>query len=114
MGFNGCKDIPTSHIDRIAREGVRFTNGYVTYSVCSPSRAGLITGRYQGRFCYRRNPTLNPFDEMTGLPIEQENIAEILYKVGCHNGIIGNWNLGTNSKFRPNTHGFDEFYGFVA
>jgi arylsulfatase A-like enzyme len=51
---------------------------------------------------------------MTGLPLEEENIAEILYKVVCHNGIIGNWNLGTNSKFRPNTHGFDEFYGFVA
>ena len=56
VGFNGCEDIPTPHIDRIAHEGVRFTNGYVTYPVCSPSRAGMITGRYQGRFGYRRSP----------------------------------------------------------
>jgi arylsulfatase A-like enzyme len=114
VGFNGCKDIPTPHIDRIAREGIRFTNGYVTYPVCSPSRAGLITGRYQGRFGYRRNPTLNPFDEMAGLPLEEENIAEILSKVGYHSGIIGKWHLGTHPKYRPNVRGFDEFYGFVA
>lgn len=114
VGFNGCEDIPTPNIDRIAHEGVRFTNGYVTYSVCSPSRAGLITGRYQGRFGYRRNPTLNPFDEMAGLPLEEENIAEILTKIGYYNGYIGKWHLGTHPKFRPNVRGFDEFYGFEA
>jgi len=114
VGFNGCTDIPTPHIDRIAKEGVRFTNGYVTYPVCSPSRAGLITGRYQGRFGYHRNPTLNPFDPMAGLPLEEENIAEILKKVGYHSGVIGKWHLGTHPKFRPNVRGFHEFYGFVA
>ena len=114
VGFNGCQDIPTPHIDRIAHEGVRFTNGYVTYPVCSPSRAGMITGRYQGRFGYRRNPTLNPFDENAGLPLEEENFAEILKKVGFHTGYVGKWHLGTHPKFRPNVRGFDEFYGFVA
>lgn len=114
VGFNGCEDIPTPHIDRIAHEGVRFTNGYVTYPVCSPSRAGMITGRYQGRFGYRRNPTLNPFDENAGLPLEEENMAEILKKVDYHTGYIGKWHLGTHPKFRPNVRGFDEFYGFVA
>lgn len=114
VGFNGCEDIPTPHIDRIAHEGARFTNGYVTYPVCSPSRAGMITGRYQGRFGYRRNPTLNPFDENAGLPLEEENIAEILKKVDYHTGYIGKWHLGTHPKFRPNVRGFDEFYGFVA
>lgn len=114
VGFNGCKDIPTPHIDRIAHEGVRFTNGYVTYSVCSPSRAGLLTGRYQGRFGYHRNPTLNPFDPMAGLPLEEENMAEILGKTGYHSGIIGKWHLGTHPRFRPNVRGFQEFYGFVA
>ena len=114
VGFNGCQDIPTPHIDRIAHEGVRFTNGYVTYPVCSPSRAGMITGRYQGRFGYRRNPTLNPFDENAGLPLEEENFAEILKKVDYHTGYVGKWHLGTHPKFRPNVRGFDEFYGFVA
>ena len=114
VGFNGCTDIPTPHIDRIAKEGVRFTNGYVTYPVCSPSRAGLITGRYQGRFGYHRNPTLNPFDPMAGLPVEEENMAEILKKVGYHSGVIGKWHLGTHPRFRPNVRGFQEFYGFVA
>ncbi len=114
VGFNGCEDIPTPHIDRIAYEGVRFTNGYVTYSVCSPSRAGLITGRYQGRFGYRRNPTLNPFDENAGLPLEEENMAEILKKINYHTGYVGKWHLGTHPKFRPNARGFDEFYGFES
>lgn len=114
VGFNGCEDIPTPNIDRIAHEGVRFTSGYVTYPVCSPSRAGMITGRYQGRFGYRRNPTLNPFDPKAGLPLEEETMAEILAKVGYHSGIIGKWHLGTHPHFRPNARGFDEFYGFVA
>lgn len=114
VGFNGCTDIPTPHIDRIAKEGIRFTSGYVSYPVCSPSRAGLMTGRYQGRFGYHRNPTLNPFDARAGLPLEEENMAEILRKAGYHSGIIGKWHLGTHPKFRPNKRGFQEFYGFVA
>ena len=114
VGFNGCEDIPTPNLDRVANEGVRFTNGYVTHPYCSPSRAAFMTGRYQGRFGYHRNPTLNPFDPMAGLPLEEENIAEILKKVGYHSGIIGKWHLGTHPRFRPNVRGFHEFYGFVA
>ena len=102
VGFNGCTDIPTPHIDRIAEEGVRFANGYVTYPVCGPSRAGFITGRYQGRFGYRNNPTLNPADATAGLPVEEDNIAEVLDRVGYHSGIIGKWHLGTHPRFRPN------------
>src|SRR6056297_3074702 len=56
VGFNGCQDIPTPNIDRIAENGVQFTSGYVTYAVSSPSRAGLITGRYPQRFGFERNP----------------------------------------------------------
>ena len=55
VGFNGCTDIPTPNIDRIAKNGVVFTNGYVSYAVCGPSRAGLLTGRYQERFGFGRN-----------------------------------------------------------
>ncbi|MCG8525269.1 MAG: sulfatase-like hydrolase/transferase [Opitutales bacterium] len=114
VGFNGSKEIPTPNMDRIAHEGVRFTNGYVTNPVCGPSRAGLITGRYQGRFGFRINPTINPFDENAGLPVEEDNIAEVLAPLGYHSGIIGKWHLGTHPKFRPNVQGFDEFFGFVS
>ncbi|GAB5561931.1 MAG: hypothetical protein SynsKO_35780 [Synoicihabitans sp.] len=114
VGFNGCTDIPTPNIDRIAREGARFENGYVTYPVCGPSRAGFMTGRYQGRFGFRNNPTLNPMDANAGLPVEEDNIAEVLDRVGYYSGIVGKWHLGTHPRFRPNVQGFDEFYGFVA
>src|SRR5690606_2687579 len=60
VGFNGCEDIPTPNIDRIANEGVRFPQGYVTFAVCGPSRAGLITGRYQDRFGFARTPVFAP------------------------------------------------------
>ena len=60
VGFNGCKDIPTPNIDRIAYEGIKFTDGYVSYPVCGPSRAGLLTGRYQDRFGFTTNPTISP------------------------------------------------------
>ena len=60
VGFNGCKDIPTPNIDAIADNGVKFTNGYVTFPVCGPSRAGLLTGRYQDRFGFTTNPTIDP------------------------------------------------------
>ncbi len=114
VGFNGSTEIPTPHIDRIAQEGVRFTSGYVTYPVCGPSRAGLLTGRYQGRFGFRRNPTLNPFDPLAGLPLEEPIISEILGSVGYHSGIIGKWHMGTHPRFRPNKRGFDEFFGFLS
>ena len=68
VGFNGCRDIPTPNIDKIASNGVRCTSGYVTYSVCSPSRAGFITGRYPQRFGYERNAQYKPDDPNMGLP----------------------------------------------
>ena len=81
VGFNGCKDIITPNIDRIANNGVMFTNGYVSYSVCGPSRAGLITGRYQDRFGFSRNPLFAPNDPNMGLPLSEETLAEALSKV---------------------------------
>ncbi len=72
VGFNGCKDIPTPNLDRIADNGVKFTNAYVTYAVCGPSRAGIMTGRYQDRFGFGRNPLLAPNDTTQGLPSTEE------------------------------------------
>lgn len=114
LGFNGCTDIPTPNIDRIANNGVVFTNGYVSYAVCAPSRAGLLTGRYQDRFGYSRNPLYKPFDETIGLPLTEQTMAEYLQQSGYNTMAIGKWHLGVHQKFRPWKRGFNEFYGFLG
>lgn len=114
VGFNGCKDIPTPNIDRIANEGVKFTNGYVSYAVCGPSRAGLITGRYQGRFGFRRNPLFTPNDPEMGLPLSEETLASALKKVDYKTIAIGKWHLGAHHTLHPLKRGFDDFYGFLS
>ena len=80
VGFNGCKDIPTPNLDSIARNGVHFPNGYVSYPVCSPSRAGLLTGRYEQRFGHERNPRFQPENPQSGLPLTETTIADALGK----------------------------------
>jgi arylsulfatase A-like enzyme len=113
VGFNGSKDIRTPNIDRIANEGTKFTNGYVSYAVCGPSRAGLLTGRYQGRFGFGRNPVLDPTDSNAGMPLEEQMISEVLKPVGYTSSIIGKWHMGLHPKFHPNKRGFEHFYGFL-
>lgn len=114
VGFNGCEDIHTPNIDRIAHEGARCTSGYVTYSVCGPSRAGLITGRYQDRFGASRNPTIDPTVPNNGVPLSEKNIAELLRPVGYRSMVVGKWHLGSHPDLRPMQRGFDEFYGFLS
>jgi arylsulfatase A-like enzyme len=114
VGFNGCKDIPTPNIDRIANNGVKFTNGYVCYSVCGPSRAGLLTGRYPQRFGYERNPQYRPQDPNMGLPKTESTLAETLKKVGYTSGIIGKWHQGAEISNHPLTRGFNEFFGHLG
>ncbi|MDI1324108.1 MAG: sulfatase-like hydrolase/transferase [Algoriphagus sp.] len=113
VGFNGSKDIPTPGIDRIAQNGVVFTSGYVSYAVCGPSRAGFITGRYQDRFGFSRNPLLAPKDSIMGLPLSEETMADMLKKAGYKTGVLGKWHMGTHPSLWPNRRGFDEFYGFL-
>ncbi len=114
VGFNGCKDIPTPNIDRIASNGVKFTNGYVTFSVCGPSRAGLLTGRYPQRFGYERNPQYRPHDPNMGLPKTESTLAETLKKVGYTSGIIGKWHQGADISNHPLNRGFNEFFGHLG
>ncbi|MCP4310876.1 MAG: sulfatase-like hydrolase/transferase [Bacteroidetes bacterium] len=114
VGFNGCTDIPTPNIDRIANEGIRFSNGYVTYSVCSPSRAGFITGRYGQRFGYERNAQYQPGDSLMGLPLDEKTLAEVLAASAYTSGIIGKWHLGAHISNHPLNRGFDEFYGHLG
>jgi arylsulfatase A-like enzyme len=113
-GFNGCKDIPTPHIDSIASNGARFTDGYVTYAVCSPSRAGLLTGRYQQRFGHERNPKWSPGNPKSGLPLSETTLADALGKSGYHTGAIGKWHLGCHPDLHPLKRGFRGFFGHLA
>jgi arylsulfatase A-like enzyme len=114
VGFNGCRDIATPHLDALARHGVRFTNGYVSFPVCGPSRAGLLTGRYQDRFGFTTNVNENPADATQGLPLEEENIAEVLKKVGYTSAAIGKWHMGSHPVHHPLNRGFDHFFGFLS
>lgn len=114
VGFNGCQDIPTPNIDRIAKAGVVFSSGHVSFGVCSPSRAGLLTGRYQYRFGYERNPLYVPSDSMMGLPLTEETMADVLGRSGYNNMIIGKWHLGTHKSLHPLKRGFNEFFGFLG
>jgi len=114
VGFNGCKDIPTPNIDIIANEGLKFNEGYVSFPVCGPSRAGFLTGRYQDRFGFTTNPSIDPKNPTAGLPVEEETIAQVLKKADYNNAIIGKWHMGTNPVFHPLERGFDYFYGFLS
>ena len=108
VGFHGCKDIPTPHLDALAASGVRFTNGYVSGPYCSPTRAGLLTGRYQTRFGHE----FNPGGAQNGMPVTEKTLADRLKAAGYVTGLIGKWHLGSAAGMLPQQRGFDEFFGF--
>lgn len=105
QGFS--KDIPTPHIDSLAQNGLRFTNGYVAATYCSPSRAGLMTGRYPTRFGHEFNSVANA----VGLRADQTTMAARLKALGYATAAIGKWHLGDQPQNRPTKRGFDEFFG---
>ena len=109
VGFQGCKDIPTPNIDSLAASGVRFTSGYVSGPYCSPSRAGLLTGRYQNRFGFE----FIPFHTPAGLPVSQKTIADYLKAAGYRTALVGKWHVGLGPECHPLKRGFDEYFGFL-
>jgi len=109
-GCYGCKDIPTPNIDSIARNGIRCIQGYVAATYCSPSRAGLLTGRYPTRFGHEFNSTHNH----SGLNLKETTIADRLKSLGYSTAAVGKWHLGGGDEYRPTKRGFDEFYGTLA
>ena len=113
-GFQGSPDIPTPHLDRLAAAGIRFTNGYVTHAYCSPSRAGLLTGRYQQRFGHEQNPFYDPTDHREGLPMTETLLPARLQPAGYATGWVGKWHLGAAPEFAPQKRGFAETFGFLA
>ncbi len=136
VGVQGCKDIPTPYLDEFATAGTRCTNGYVSAPYCSPSRAGLLTGRYQTRFGHEMNPSgpkrrkkyakriptgSKEADEALvtnykhqGLPLTETTMADRFRKAGYVTGAVGKWHLGSAHQFQPEQRGFDDFYGFLG
>jgi arylsulfatase A-like enzyme len=100
----------TPRLDRLAGEGVHFTQASVSGAVCSPSRAGMLTGRYQQRFGHELNL---PPGHALGLPLEERTIADHLRDRGYHTGLIGKWHLGYGPEYHPNRRGFAHFHGFL-
>jgi arylsulfatase A-like enzyme len=114
LGCQGNAEIPTPHIDSLASSGVRCTSGYVTASYCSPSRAGLLTGRYQTRFGHELNPVgKHNLDPRAGLPLSEVTIADRLREAGYATGLVGKWHLGGTDEYHPQSRGFHEFFGFL-
>ncbi len=117
LGFTGSMQIKTPNLDRLAQEGSVFSQGYVSAPVCSPSRAGIITGRNQVSFGHDNNigGSQPGFDEaFLGLPLTEKTIADRLHALGYINGLVGKWHLGKKPHFHPLKRGFDEFWGYTG
>jgi arylsulfatase A-like enzyme len=114
IGVHGSRDVATPHIDSLAKNGVRCSSGYVSGPYCSPTRAGLLTGRYQQRFGHEFNPALLAQGGAgQGLASGETTIADRLKAAGYATGLVGKWHLGEEDKFHPLNRGFGEFFGFL-
>jgi arylsulfatase A-like enzyme len=109
LGCQGSKEVVSPQIDSIAANGVRLTAGYVSAPQCCPSRAGLITGRYQNRFGFEANWPASAH-AWAGLPAGERTIADHLKAAGYVTGMIGKWHLGDRNAQRPCQRGFDETF----
>ena len=112
LGCMGSKELKTPFIDELAENGIKFTSMYSASPVCSPSRAGLLTGRYPGNAGVRA--ILAGHRKASGLTPKVPTLATALKKEGYKTGLCGKWHLGLKEECRPNSNGFDEFSGFLA
>ena len=112
LGCFGAKDIRTPNIDRLAARGVRFTQAYSNGPVCTPTRAALMTGRYQQRLGLEW--AIPPGKRGVGLLPEHATIARRLRDAGYRTAIYGKWHLGYEPEFGPNHHGFEDFFGILS
>jgi arylsulfatase A-like enzyme len=113
-GYLGGKDVLTPHLDRLAAAGVRCTNGYSSHPFCSPTRAGLMTGRYQARFGHENNPVYDPLDTKEGLPTSEKLLPLYFQSAGYLTAWIGKWHLGSSYEHTPWQRGFQHTFGFIG
>ena len=109
LGCYGAQGYETPHLDRMAAEGIRFTDFSTSCSICTPSRAGLLTGRYARRWGSNQR-VFFPFSK-EGMPAEEITIAEVLKETGYQTGVIGKWHLGHLPEYLPTNQGFDSYFG---
>lgn len=114
LGFQGSKEIPTPNLDKLAAQSLVCTNGYVSHPFCSPTRAGIMTGRYQQRFGHENNPAWLPQDTVAGLPLTETTFPQLMKQAGYTTGAVGKWHLGAHPQFHPNKRGFDEYFGALG
>ncbi|MEM1359605.1 MAG: sulfatase, partial [Bacteroidota bacterium] len=119
FGFQGSTSMITPNLDRLAKRGVRFKQAYVSHPTCGPSRAGILTGRYQHRFGFEENNVPGYMSEVSaadghemGLPLEEKTMGDYLKSLGYRTAYFGKWHQGGADRFHPLKRGFDEFYGF--
>ncbi len=111
----GATDIRTPHLDRLAREGVRLTDFYANGAFCTPTRAALMTGRYQQRFALEEPMGANPERDYThGLKPTGRSLPRLLQDAGYATALVGKWHLGWQEEFSPRAHGFGYFFGFKS
>jgi arylsulfatase A-like enzyme len=108
----GSKIVRTPNIDALAASGIRFTDGHVTHPVCAPSRAGLMSGRYQERFGYEFNPKGR--DKKEGVSLSEILLPQVMKAAGYATGMVGKWHLGQPGPYYPAQRGFDFFFGFAG
>ena len=112
LGAYGATDLRTPAIDGIGEAGVRLTDFYSNGVLCSPTRAGLITGRYQQR--YAVTVPLSGRQDTRGLVVTGNSLPQLMKDAGYATALVGKWHLGSPPEFGPNLHGFDYFFGFKA
>jgi arylsulfatase A-like enzyme len=109
FGFAGSQDLKTPNIDQLAANGIIFTDAHVSASVCGPSRAGILTGKYQQRFGFECNP-----EDKDGVDLNQKTLADAMKSAGYTTAAFGKWHLGSAQGYKPNDRGFDYFWGFLS
>jgi arylsulfatase A-like enzyme len=137
IGPHGCKDIPTPHLDELSGAATRCSNGYVSAPYCSPSRAGMLTGRYQTRFGHEFNPGGEDAADAkpaagkrknkkaanddavenvphAGLPLSETTFADRMKAAGYKTGWVGKWHLGSELPYVPKNRGFEDTFGFLG